>query len=138
MHRKFNVAKFINEVPLFSKDKAGYNLSIIIAQIVLSLKLDDYTKILDKAESIKTYAARYIRKEKNPRSYYFLKMITVMIRYEFEPKKTAQIAEKFFQKLKASHLGGQSELETLEVLPYDLLWPEVLQRMEMNKVGKMQ
>src|SRR5688572_11755358 len=31
--RRFNIPKFLNEVPLYSKDKAGYNLSIIVAQI---------------------------------------------------------------------------------------------------------
>ena len=56
-----------------------------------------------------------------------------MIQYDFEPKKTAQIANKFFVKLKESHLGEQSEVETLEVILYDLLWPEILQKLEANK-----
>lgn len=133
LHKSFNVYKFINEVPLYSKDKAGYNLSIIVAQILLLIKMAQYEKILDKAEALKLYASRYIRKEKNPRSYYFIKMLLVMIQYDFEPKKTAQIANKFFVKLKESHLGEQSEVETLEVIPYDLLWPEILQKLEANK-----
>jgi hypothetical protein len=133
LQKSFNVYKFINEVPLFSKDKAGYNLSIIVAQILLLINMGQYEKILDKAEPLKLYASRYIRKEKNPRSYYFIKMLLVMIQYDFEPKKTAQIANKFFVKLKESHLGEQSEVETLEVIPYDLLWPEILQKLEANK-----
>ncbi len=129
MSRKFNISKFLNEVPLYSKDKAGYNLSIIIAQTLLSLKIGDYSKIVERAEALKLYANRYIKKEKNPRSYYFIKMLLVMIQYDFEPKKTEQIAGKFFEKLKSSQLGMQSELESLEVIPYDLLWPEILRKL---------
>jgi hypothetical protein len=131
--KRFNVARFINEVPIFSKDKAGYNFSIIVAQVLLSLKIGDYSGIVNKAEALKLYTARYIRKEKNPRSYYFMKMIQVMIRYDFDPVKTEQIAQKFFVKLQESHLGEQSELETLEVIPYDLLWPQVVEMLVRNK-----
>ena len=127
--KKFNVHKFINEVPLFSKDKAGYNLSIIVAQIIILVNMGDYLKIVDRAESLKLYASRYIKKERNPRSYYFIKMLLVMVAYDFEPKKTAQIANKFFVKLKESHLGKQSDLETLEVIPYDILWPDILAKL---------
>lgn len=127
--KKFNVHKFINEVPLFSKDKAGYNLSIIVAQIIMLVNMGDYLKIVDRAESLKLYASRYIKKERNPRSYYFIKMLLVMVAYDFEPKKTAQIANKFFAKLKEVHLGKQSELETLEVIPYDVLWPDILAKL---------
>ncbi|MBL7916011.1 MAG: hypothetical protein JNL49_13330 [Bacteroidia bacterium] len=137
-HKKFNVFRFINEVPLFTKDKAGYNLSIIVAQTIILINLGDYEKLLDKAESLKLYASRYIRKDKNPRSYYFIKMLLVMIQYDFDPKKTAQISLKFFAKLKESHLGEQSELETLEVIPYDLLWPEILEKLELNRIKKLE
>ncbi len=132
LNRSFNVSKFINEVPLFSKDKAGYNLSIIIAQIILSLKTNDYSRVLDKAEALKLYASRYIRKDKNPRSYYFIKMLLVMIKYDFDAKKTEQISQKFYNKLKAAHLGEQTEIETLEVIPYDLLWPQILEMLRTN------
>ena len=44
----------------------------------------------------------------------------------------AQIANKFFIKLKESQLGLQSELETLEVIPYDALWPEILMKLDEN------
>lgn len=124
---RFNIPRFINEVSIFSKDKAGYNFSIIIAQILLSLKIGDREQIVNKAEALKLYTSRYIRKEKNPRSYYFMKMILVMIKYDFDPVKTEQIAQKFFVKLQKSTLGEQNELETLEVIPYDLLWPQVLE-----------
>lgn len=132
---RFNIARFLNEVPIFSKDKAGYNFSIIVAQLILSLKIGDYSKLVDRSEALKLYSSRYIRKEKNPRSFYFIKMIQVMIRYDFDPVKTEQVAHKFFQKLQEAHLGEQSELETLEVIPYDLLWPDIIRMLRNRKLS---
>lgn len=132
---RFNIARFLNEVPIFSKDKAGYNFSIIVAQLILSLKIGDYSKLVDRSEALKLYSSRYIRKEKNPRSFYFIKMIQVMIRYDFDPVKTEQVSNKFFQKLQEAQLGEQNELETLEVIPYDLLWPDIIRMLRSRKLS---
>jgi hypothetical protein len=128
--RKFNVSKFLNEVPVFSKDKGGYNLSIIIAQILLEVKTNELHRIVDREESLKIYLSRYINKEKQARSYYFIKMLQVMIRYEFDPIKTAQIADKFLVKMKQS---GNSYLESSEVIPYEWLWSDLMARLREIK-----
>lgn len=124
--KSFNVFKFINEVPIFSKDKRGYNLSIIIAQIALLIKMGDFDKVMDKFNPLKSYSGRYVSKSRNPRSFYFVKMLLLMVNYDFEPEKTKSIANKFLIKLKQSKLGNQGELETLEVIPYDILWDDLM------------
>jgi hypothetical protein len=126
--KKFNLYKFLNEVPIYSRDKAGYNVSILIAQILLLLKEADYDKILSRAESLKVYISRHVKRENSPRTYYFLKMLLVMIKYEFDPEKTEKIAQKFFDRMQER--GGNREIEEMEVIPYDILWPQVLQMLK--------
>ncbi|MFM7766293.1 MAG: hypothetical protein ACKO9S_00370, partial [Bacteroidota bacterium] len=133
VRRKFNVSKFLNEVPVFSKDKAGYNLSIIIAQVLLAIKTNELHRVVDREESLKVYLSRYIKKEKHLRSYYFLKMIQVMVRYDFDPMKTSQIADKFFMKMKQS---GQASPETSEIIPYEWLWTDLMARLREIKSDK--
>ncbi|MFM7823611.1 MAG: hypothetical protein ACKPB3_07540, partial [Bacteroidota bacterium] len=133
VRRKFNVSKFLNEVPVFSKDKAGYNLSIIIAQVLLARKTNELHRVVDREESLKIYLSRYIKKEKHLRSYYFLKMIQVMVRYDFDPMKTSQIADKFFMKMKQS---GQASPETSEIIPYEWLWTDLMARLREIKSDK--
>ena len=130
--RKFNVHKFVNEVPVFSRDKIGYNFSIIVAQLILLVKEGDFDRVMDKYESLKSYARRYIKKDRSPRSYYFVKMLLTMIKYDFNPEKTEAIAAKHFDKLCASRIGNQGELETLEVIPYDVLWPDLLEKLRAH------
>ncbi|MEO5571423.1 MAG: hypothetical protein ABIT08_05100 [Bacteroidia bacterium] len=127
--KRFNVFKFINEVPIFSKDKRGYNLSIIIAQISLLLKMGDFDKVMDKFASLKSYLMRYVSKSRNPRSFYFVKMLLLLVKYDFDPEKTKSIANKFYIKLRQSDIGDQGELETLEVIPYDILWIDLMENL---------
>lgn len=130
VRRKFNVAKFLNEVPVFTKDKSGYNLSIILAQIMLAVKTNEFHRVIDRAESLKVYLSRHVKKEKHTRSYYFLKMLQVMIRYEFDPVKTSQIADKFLAKMKQS---GPASPESSEVIPYEWLWADLMLRLREHQ-----
>jgi hypothetical protein len=129
--KKFNVFKFVNEVPLYSKDKAGYNISILVAQIILLLKVADYDKIISRNESLKLYISRHVKRENSPRTYYFLKMLLVMIKYDFNPDKTKKIAQKFFDRMQEK--GVNSEIEEMEIIPYDILWSQVLNMLEKQK-----
>jgi hypothetical protein len=130
VRRKFNVSKFLNEVPVFSKDKSGYNLTIILAQVILAVKTNEFHRVIERAESLKVYLSRHVKKEKHVRSYYFLKMLQVMIRYEFDPVKTAQIADKFLVKMKQS---GPASPESSEVIPYEWIWTDLMARLRESK-----
>ncbi|MEP7168999.1 MAG: hypothetical protein ABI855_06465 [Bacteroidota bacterium] len=127
--KRFNVFKFVNEVPIYSKDKKGYNLSIIIAQISLLIKMGELDRAMDIINPLKIYSWRYVSKNKNPRSFYFVKMLSLLLKYDFNPEKTKGIANKFFIKIKQSKLGNQGELETLEVIPYDILWEDMMSKL---------
>jgi hypothetical protein len=125
--RNFKVNKFINEVPIYNRDKKGYNVSILIAQFILLLSRKDYDHLLSKRDSFKSYFSRHIRREYNYRSYYFFKMLMVAFRYDFNREKTDQIAQKFLVKLKSRNNRYHGDLESLEVIPYEQLWNEVVQ-----------
>ncbi|MFI5218093.1 MAG: hypothetical protein ACHQNT_01305 [Bacteroidia bacterium] len=130
--KRFNISRFLNEVPIFSKDKRGYNLSIIIAQIALLIKMGDFDKVMDKFDSLKSYAGRHVNRIRNPRSFYFVKMLLTLVRYDFDPEKTGEISHKFYEKLKASKIKSQGEIETLEVIPYDILWANLLDKLKIH------
>jgi len=128
--RKFNVHKFLNEVPILSKDKTGFNLSIIIAQICLLVKRGDFDKIMDKFDSLKSYAQRYISVTANPRNHYFIKLLLILIKKDFDTEKCAALAEKYLALLSQSSVSGQQALDTMEIIPYDVLWNDLLKRIK--------
>lgn len=132
---EYKLYKFINEVPIFNRDKKGYNLSIMIAQFLLLLKMKDHDRLLLKQDSFTLYFKRYVKKKYNYRSYYFSKMLLIILRSNFNAGKTQSLSNKYLQKLKARNERYHGNLESLEVIPYEQLWSEVLKKLELNAEG---
>lgn len=131
--RKFNIHKFLNEVPILSHDKAGFNLSINIAQICLLIKRGDFDRTMDKFDSLRSYLKRYITVKENPRSYYFIKLLLMLIKSDFNVKKCRNDGKKYVELIQAESSTGQQVLDTMEIIPYDLLWMSILKNIELHR-----
>lgn len=128
---RFNIWKFLNEVPIYSKDKRGLNIAIIILQVLFLLDRQDYDGIISRAEALKVYCSRYLKQDENYRSNCFLKMVLIMEKKDFDKEETAKIAEKYFDKLRSAKTNYQSgNLATLEVIPYEQLWYTILDKLK--------
>lgn len=58
---KFKINKFLNEIPLFSKDKSGMNISVLIVQILHFIADRDYDESIERIDNISKYLTRYVR-----------------------------------------------------------------------------
>ncbi|MCB0574398.1 MAG: hypothetical protein KDC61_07520, partial [Saprospiraceae bacterium] len=65
---KFKLGKFLNETPVFSKDKRGMNIPILIIQILYALVDRDYQQCIDRMEGIEKYCSRYLKQNDTFRS----------------------------------------------------------------------
>lgn len=133
---KFNVFKFINEVPMYSRDKSGFNLSISIAHILLLINLGKTGDLMQMEESLTAYCNRHLRKGKNHRSYYFMKMILVLLKYNMDYNKSNQIAAKFLVKLMEGIDEEQTSTEEMEIIPYEKLWDLVQVKLVENEMQR--
>lgn len=124
---------FLNEILYFSKDKSGYNVSIQIAQILYRLENGDYQIISNKYNALYKYSRRYLNKPYSLRSYYFIKMLLIMIRSEFNYYKTIEKTKSCFTKLKSIKIKYQGNIESLEVIPYEVLWEMVLEKLKKKR-----
>lgn len=132
--RKFKLLKFLNEVPNFSKDKKGYNVAILVIQILYMLEKGDYTGIINRSEALNVYCSRYLRKDDTYRSSCFLKMLLTMEKEDFNFERTKQMAQKFYRKMAEGDQEGNNTVYEWEVIPYEALWDKVLNRLK-NKVN---
>ena len=57
---KFKIGKFLNEVPIFEKDKAGGNAAIIIVQLLHYLKKDHTSSYIEYSDALARYTSRYL------------------------------------------------------------------------------
>ncbi len=129
---KFRVSKFLNEVPTYSKDKRGRNISILILQVLFLLQQKQYGKIIDRMESLRTYTHRYLRRDDTFRSNCFIKMLMKLPAANFHKVATARKAKKYWDKLKSVSIAHNQSAE-LEAVPYERLWKFVLESLD-NKI----
>ena len=116
----FRVSRFLNEVPIFSKDKRGNNIAIIGIQILFHLKFRERGKLIDKIEALQAYAYRYLRRDETFRSNCFIHMLLCIPKVHFHPVALQRHAKKYTDRL-GSYQGGE-----VEVIPYEKLWEIVL------------
>jgi hypothetical protein len=124
--RSFRIGKFLNEVPVFSKDKRGLNVSIIIVQIMLLLKRKKYNTIIDKMAGLERYSSRYLGMFNTYRCNCFIKMLLQLEKRSFHPVAVQRHTEKYMKKLQEVPLEKSEAVLEMEIIPYDTLWKMIL------------
>lgn len=115
----FRIGKFLNTVPIYSKDKIGLNISILIIHYLLLLRQKKYDKIIDKAEGLAKYLSRYISEKSNPRTYYFIKVLLNIERRDFKRQKLEVEIGELILKLKHTPQALTNESHQIEIVPYE-------------------
>lgn len=128
--RKFRLAKFINEVPTFSKDKRGLNVPILIVQIVFLLQEGKCDRLIDRMEAIAQYKHRYLNKEQNYRSNVFIRMLMEISKANFEEEKALHRTYKYRKMLNEAPLEVSNQSRDLEILPYEDIWEIVVEQLK--------
>ncbi|MBK6950081.1 MAG: hypothetical protein IPH16_20200 [Haliscomenobacter sp.] len=91
----FRIAKFLNEVPIFSKDKKGMNIPILIVQILFTIAQQRYDLAVLRIDSIEKYCTRYLRKDDTYRSNLFIKMLLCIPQAGFHRVAVSRRASKY-------------------------------------------
>ena len=128
--RKFNLGRFLNDTPIFSKDKRGLNIPILIAQILLLIQQSKYDRVIDRFEAIERYCSRYLRKDDTFRSNCFIKMILQIPAAGFHRIGVERKAEKFYKKLVQNPLELSGQSHDIEIIPYENLWSFALNTLD--------
>ena len=121
----FRLGKFLNDVPVFSQDKEGNNINILILKIILNLGVKNGV-IIDNHESISKYVKNHLRPHK--RSQLFMKMLLQLVNCDFNSTKLKARTNKLFAELKNTSITMRDF--GIEIIPYESLWPMVLSRLE--------
>jgi len=120
--KKMRIQKFLNEVPIYSRDKSGTNIPILIIQILLLLLYQRYNEVIDRMEALEKYAQRYLRQPATLRSYYFIKMLLKIPVADFHRAGAIRKAAPFRKKLDATPLNVTRQAYVTEIMPYEQLW----------------
>lgn len=127
---EFRLNKFLNQVPTYSKDKQGLNISILIVQILHLLASKNYSKIIDRVESLNLYVYRYLRNDETFRSQCFIRIISEVIKAGFKKVGSVFRTQKLREKLLSVPILAYPEAADIEIIPYEDLWEMVLELLD--------
>ena len=118
----FKLGRFLNTVPVFSKDKRGINVSILLMHIAFLLLRKDYNAIIDRVDSLNQYVYRYLRKDDSFRSNCIIKMVIQITRADFNKIRAERYTAELRRQLNEVPLIGSGENIEIEVIPFEVLW----------------
>ncbi len=134
VNSKIRITKFINDLPIFSKDKKGANTLILFVQFLLLLIKKDYGTIIDRVDNFKAYDQKYLRKEDSFRINCFLKMILLIPKHNFHPVAVQRHAAPYLKKLEKHKENNWNWKDTnVEIIPYENFWKLFIEVLEKNK-----
>lgn len=131
--KKFRINRFLNTVPTYSKDKRGANIAILIIQIIFSIHQKKYDLMIDRIDAVNKYGSRHLRKGENFRSNCFIKMLLEIPKASFHKAAAERKAEPLVKKLSKASLEVANQTHSIEILPYEDLWPMVIGMLEMKR-----
>ncbi len=126
-NKKFKISKFLNEVPIFSKDKRGYNIPIIIIQFLFLVKREKYDEALQRMETLEKYGSRYLKNNDTFRTSCFIKMLAQLPKQGYQKKAIQENVIVLLEKLNEVPLEIADQANEIEVIPYEMLWELVLE-----------
>jgi len=130
--KKFRINKFLNEVPVFSKDQRGMKVSILVLHLMFLLHQKKYNEVITRTEALQVYASKYLRKDETYRSNCFIKMLLQIPASNFNEIALQRKAKVHFEKLKSRPLEISNQPTEIEMVPYEILWQFIID--SLNRV----
>jgi hypothetical protein len=118
----FRLNKFLNEVPIFSKEKAGRNIPVLIVQILMLIANKKYEQAIFRIDALARYSTRHLRREDAFRSNCFIRLLQQVVVADFHKAGVMRRTDKFMEQLKSMPLDAANQDHDIEMIPYEDLW----------------
>ncbi len=116
---KFSLPKFLNDVPVNSKDKSGYNFAIRIIEILFNAARKDYNLIFSKMDALRVYRTRYLNDNTYKRNHLFL---SVLLKAEKSGFNNRDMLKADWQEINELRKQNNYFIADWEIIPYEILW----------------
>jgi hypothetical protein len=131
----FQLSEFLDKKPEFAKERRGFNTAILTAQILFFLEKMQTEAITDRVNEIERYTRRYPKKDMNFRSECFIGLLTRMRDDGYRFYQTRKATEKAYEEMTLVMMEYHGGNRALEVLPYEMVWNTVLEKLKEYKYG---
>ncbi|MFN8284558.1 MAG: hypothetical protein U0U67_15155 [Chitinophagales bacterium] len=116
---KFSLAKFLNDVPVNTRDKGGYNFAIRIVELLFQFARGEYNIIFQKMEGLRGYRTRYLNDNTYKRNHLFLSLLLKAEKEGFEGRAMKNASWKEIDELRKLNTYIIADWE---IIPFDTIW----------------
>jgi hypothetical protein len=116
---KFSLPKFLNDVPVNSKDKSGYNFAIRVIEILFNAARKDYNLIFSKMDALRVYRTRYLNDNTYKRNHLFL---SILLKAEKSGFSNKEMASANWPEIAELRKQNNYIIADWEIIPYETLW----------------
>jgi hypothetical protein len=131
--KEFRLNRFLNDVPVYSKQKRSLNISILIIQMLFYLQQNKVNAFIDRMDALNQYTYRYLRNDDTLRSNCFIKMLLKIPDARYHHVAIQRHVQKLYKKLKETPPSISDQTTDVEIIPYETLWEMVLELLEKNR-----
>ncbi|MBC7922665.1 MAG: hypothetical protein H7Z75_16425 [Ferruginibacter sp.] len=131
----FKLNDYLDGVPAFDKQRRGLNISILTIQTLYYLERFDLDPIRQRVKAIKKYCRRYPKKDINFRSECFITLLSNVVEEDFRFYQTRKSSEKAYEEMTSVMIEYHGGNRALEVLPYEVMWELMLDKLKSYKYG---
>lgn len=120
--KRFRVSRYLNELPTYTKDKRGHNITVLLSQIILMLQRSNFDGLIDRFEAVNKYRERYVSREVNFRSNVFLHMLREVQLSDFDRDNVIAKTAALRIRLDEEPIDVINPGYDQEILPYEEVW----------------
>jgi hypothetical protein len=127
--KQFSIRDLLTAVPEYGKDKQGYNVAILIIQLMYYLREKDLEALVYRIGYLRKYMGTHLKDSFSDRSRLFFKLLLLTVREQLDPEGCRKKGKGIYEKLQNTPPPGDAYAET-EIIPYEHLWDLAIQTLE--------
>jgi hypothetical protein len=116
----------IKQFPTYTKDKSGFNVSILLINILLLLESNRRGDLVEQMEALATYKSRYLRASGVNQTAVLFKLLRIMVTENFDFDRIKKKAAPFEKELLSLRQSPEEMIEGLQILPPQWIWNRIL------------
>ncbi len=129
---KFRPARFLNEVPNFSKDKRGMNIPVLITHAIYLLYEKRYDESYDRMLALEKYNDRHLNEGDDTfRTWCFLQALLNIQKADFKKEEAEKKSKELLRRMSSQPTQFLNAPHEVEAIPYEHLW-----ELAMEAIGR--
>lgn len=123
--KKFHLDEFLDHQYTFPKELVNLTVQLSCAQILFLFERHNLRTIAEKINHLRKYALPQLKRKKNERTLYFVRLLQQLIRTDFQIDPLIYKSRNL-QRLQTTPFHYRGRVGELEILPYEKCWQRIV------------